>query len=243
MNNFDFIAGPTGGLAYHFNALRFRRHLWSPLLRDVRQWLEHDWNPKERELLIFGPSAGWTIPPSFLEKFEKVICVEPDPVARAILRLRFRKTRFEMISNPNILPWFSKADCFRNVLNQHKNASVLFANLLGQLPLLWSVANVSRDRAVAARHDFLSELRGRTWASYHDIISARAQINSTAPRMIELINTSTNETTQKIALQFFSENTNVVDHETLWLSENYKTLFSTWEIRPGRNHVIGFVHT
>jgi hypothetical protein len=237
VNSLDFLAGPTGGLVYHFSALRFRKRLWQPFLSDVNAWLEDEWQPKSRELLLFGPSAGWTLPERFLEKFDLVTCVEPDLSARALLRLRFRKVRFKMLSDPNILPWFANAEKWHSFLFDHKNSAVLFANLLGQLPLLWKAAGVTPEHAAHAQKVFSESLIDREWASFHDIFSAREKILAGSPKSLEGLTKD-----EDLALQFFHAGSSAVDHETSWLLSGQKNCFSTWQIRPGRNHVIAFIH-
>ena len=254
----DFLAGPTGGLSYHAAALRYRQTLWQPFLGSVENWLSQTWNPKSRDLVIFGPSAGWTLPAGFLARFDSVIGIEPDPIGRTLFRYRFRSAKqnpgikkLQLLSSENLLPWFSpRPQVFSDFLAQHAESAILFSNLLGQIPLLHP------DRALAAMIDkqelFIESLRGREWASYHDLLSGRAQVLPTAPKKLSA-QTAIAILTDLVPFSDFAEEifpagSQIVDHDTLWLSApdsgagRTSTELATWQIRPGVHHLVGFVH-
>jgi hypothetical protein len=83
----DHLFDPSGGLTYQLRALRYRRGLWAGFHATVAGWLS-DWQPNARTLVIVGPNAGHALPPGFLERFEQVIALEPDPIARHLLARR-----------------------------------------------------------------------------------------------------------------------------------------------------------
>src|SRR5262245_55213637 len=78
---------PTGGLIYHARALRFSAKRWAPFRREVATWLE-GWQPRERALLLVGPSGGYSLSEEFLRRFETVSAIDPDPLSRYIFSLR-----------------------------------------------------------------------------------------------------------------------------------------------------------
>ena len=200
-----------------------------------------DWGPtlntaKTTELIIFGPSAGWTLSEKFLAKFSKVICVEPDPFARLLFRLRFRKMKVEFDKRSDRLPWFAKDRSPKTIgrgteelLAKYPNAAILFSNLLGQVQLLMEKPNASFNER--AQNSLLSALAGRAWASYHDVVST-----TLTPKLapaITAINLS-----DLIEENFeVNEVRHVTDHETEWLGS---TRTSIWQIRPGIYHLVGF---
>lgn len=63
---------PSGGLTYHLRALRWRRRLWAPFRAQVAAWLAA-WQPPCSELLLLGPSAGYTLDPAFLSRFAAIL--------------------------------------------------------------------------------------------------------------------------------------------------------------------------
>lgn len=83
----DHLLDPSGGLVYHLRAARHRHGLWAPFHASVAGWLA-DWQPRRRELLIVGPSAGYALPDGFFTRFAQVTALEPDPLARWLLRRR-----------------------------------------------------------------------------------------------------------------------------------------------------------
>ncbi len=252
----------SGGLSYHFTALRHRK-LWRPFLKRVDQWLT-SWITPENELIIFGASGGWTIPANFLQRFERIIIVEPDPSARAILRLRFPLVEnWVMHADTALLPWFqnvpSQADrrlrtpaqsdldlaapAFHQnsdrlgvFLAKYPKAAILFSNLLGQVPLIWP-NELTPTEWEACNGRFLGALVGRNWASYHDLLSGNcipSLSTNEAPVWHE------NESLNQVGARVWADpNKNAVisDHGMDWLGASELTL---WHLRPETYHLIGF---
>jgi hypothetical protein len=232
---FNYALGPTGGLRYHLRAWRSRHTAWPPFRREVDRWLTQLWNPvAPRELLIFGPSAGWTLPLGFLTRYSSIIAVEPDPIARVLLSRRIpRHLQIKFVADPSILPWFS-AGRFAKFLDEHASAHVLFSNILGQIPLLRPVRSIGE-----AREEFLSNLAGRCWASYHDLISVRAR--STAALSGMECASLTQASLETLATDLFPKAKTAIDHDMVWLSHNRATHLAVWDLDPEIHHLIGFV--
>lgn len=254
MMNFDFFDGLSGGISYHFAALRFRRSLWAPFCVRVEDWLK-SWRAElpaadpsvdpSVDLIVFGPSAGWTLPTSFVASFQHVLAIEPDPLARALLKRRFGKyTHLETIDDPMLLPWFDPIapERLNTLLKEHPAAAVLFANVLGQVPLLLNPKQ--RHHAETSRRHLLHALNGRAWASYHDLLSSNAALKPNPPNEISGLNL------EEAADLFFSPTQagpdlplHVIDHDTLWISRGRCLKSGVWHLRPRQNHVIGFTHS
>ena len=222
----------TGGLAYHASALRYRGSLWRPFVGAVADWLS-SWQPSAPELIIFGSSAGWTLPVEFVTRFARIVCVEPDPVARWLFAKRFMGARLEFETRTTLLPWFGSGEWGR-FLTAHADAAVLFSNFLGQLPLLIPPLMRTPALSAQAQSEFLGDLRGREWASYHDVLSARAPLRLGAPLSLD----GEFELPQ-LAARFFDAGRaeTVLDHETSWLGASQ---FAVWHLRPGVHHIVGF---
>lgn len=232
MNRISYLWGPTGGFGYHMSALLYRHTLWRPFVSHLNEWLCREWAPNTHELIVFGPSAGWTLEREFLERFSRIIAVEPDPLAGPLLRRRFPRTSIDLIARDDLLPWFSnRDDCLNGLLEAHPRAAILFANLLGQLELLKPQMARTTDEARAI---FLRSLRGREWASYHDMFSS-----TTPPReSSEHAFMSGPLSAEKAALEFYSPGARVVDHDTLWLIEDHDWRPLLWQLAPRQYHLI-----
>lgn len=167
-------ANSAGGWRYHARAWARGRREWAPYLEWVAAKLGA-WRHGRRSALVFGPSAGYSLPNAWWESFERVACVEPDPLARRLLRLRApRAVRLEFLDGADALARLANqadASALRALLGREAGSAVLFANVLGQLPFLAGVRG-DPDPRWGAR--LLQELEGRPWASFHDAISARA---------------------------------------------------------------------
>src|SRR3954469_11531411 len=79
---------PAGGLRYHLRALG-AGHGWQPFRTALASWLANFDAPAQHAVLV-GPSAGYTFPDAFLRRFSAITVVEPDPIARFLLRRRLR---------------------------------------------------------------------------------------------------------------------------------------------------------
>ena len=228
------IGDPTGGLFYHLAALRFRRSQWRPFLSRVEEWLT-SWNPPEKTLIVFGPSAGWTLPKTFLARFERIVAVEPDPLARFLFARRFG--RVEFVSRTDLLPWL-RADVSGEPLTEFFReigpAAVLFSNLLGQVPLLLDPATFEA-RKKKADESFAQALGGRNWASYHDLVSSGREPATSA------IERGFSTDVESLAGEIFPQGAEISDHETAWISKGCSAKLAKWWLRPGAWHVIAFV--
>lgn len=242
---------PSGGILYHYLALRFSRSLWRPFLNTVAQWLG-SWNPQADELIIFGSSAGYSLPSEFLHRFRRVICVEPDPLARFLFQKRFRGLAIEfaperaLLAPLTDLPTGSSAkravERLQEFLARYPDAAVLFANVLGQLPLEFPHLSdeIFASHLIAIR----AAVKGRTWASYHDILSTWAHPTNLQPFALPAGPFDPEEfaklnlqppATKDIRLE-------VTDHQTSALSAGEPMQCTWWQIAPGRYHLIGFLH-
>ena len=216
----DHLLSPTGGLVYHLRALRHRHGLWAPFHRAVAGWLA-GWQPRRRELVIVGPSAGYALPAGFLRRFERVTALEPDPLARWLLahrpdagRLGF--SRLNCLATPDGLARLAAA---------HPEAAILFSNVLGQL-----AAPAEDWRRLIARH-----LSGHAWASYHDVISTTAPPKPGSEQALTIDDQSL-ETT---LAHFWPGGTiELTDHETFRLGGERPHRYTVWQITRQRWHLV-----
>jgi hypothetical protein len=144
----------SGGLIYHARAWR-AGHTWKSHRNSVRDFL-NAWNPPADTLVLVGPSGGYSLPAGWLKKFDEVIAVEPDPVARALFEWRL-KMKLTWLSQPLD---FNDPSLF--LAQIPPKSAILFCNLLGQV----SVSSAFKMKATLQK---ITE--GRPWASYHDVIS------------------------------------------------------------------------
>ncbi len=162
----------SGGLIYHFKALRYKAKLWRSFTLAVEQELEK-WPKRSNQILIFGCSGGYTLGSTWLKRYESVIGVDADPLAGLIFRANHPSVSFHFEHQSLFDAQFEKSlERFQRLLEKYPESDVLFSNLLGQLMI---------DLPVSARPSestwlvFLSQLRmklsQRNWASYHDLWS------------------------------------------------------------------------
>jgi hypothetical protein len=126
---------PSGGLVYHLRALRYGATLWRPFREAIGAWLVHHLPPGD-ELVLVGPSGGHCLPLAHLRRFRHLRVLEPDPLARLVLRPRVRGTHVEFDVRDRVLTPLLAGDAgLEAVLADCPRAAILFCNLLGQLHL------------------------------------------------------------------------------------------------------------
>lgn len=213
------LLSDSGGLAYHWRALR-HRHLWQPFIANVAQWLEA-WNPPQDELVIIGPSAGYTLDARFLGRFAQVIILEPDPLARALLRRRFPLVRFR----------HDPLDCFAGLhgplalRQQYPQAAFLFANSIGQ--------QLARLDSRWPAH-LLSALQDCSWASYHDVLASSRAPFTTGARLSQ-----DGESLEQLLAAFWSGGElEVFDHGSFGVLP--AAWHAAWSITPQQHHLVGW---
>lgn len=211
----------TGGPVWHARALFRRRLMWKEFRHNIQNWLD-DWNPRAHELLLIGPSAGWCLAESALRRFTIVHAMDPDPMASVLFRFMHPHVRLGEWMRGD---FFVQGDDF---LNQHPKAAVLFCNMLGQRRY------VNRD--IARVEDEISHvkmrLRGRDWASFHDLLSGEG----VADMPIRHLSAAPDQSTLLSALHLSGE----------WLDHLTRDVFPKssprqiipWQFAKGRLHLV-----
>ncbi|GAB2897324.1 hypothetical protein GCM10027046_28590 [Uliginosibacterium flavum] len=210
----------SGGLVYHWRALRYRRVLWAPFVVQVADWLA-SWQPPQNELVIVGPSAGYTLNGDFLARFKQVTILEPDPIARSLLRRRFAGMPFVE----------GRVDCFSSLAgpqalaDAYPQAAILFSNVLGQ-----KLAQLDPRWPAALQ----TALAGHSWASYHDVIAtAQAPVQAQARSF-------TTETSLEEVLVSFWPGGELVLHDHGSFGVLPAQAYAPWSITPAQHHLLGW---
>lgn len=185
VNHLQTLWNQAGGLPYHLAAWRHRQALWTPYALAVAGFLA-DWHPRERHLVVVGPSAGWNLPPGFLRQFTQVTAIEPDPLAAWLLQRRNPGARITVCRDDYFTPEHAQgwtANLVR-LFADFPDAALLFSDFWGQMIGLHPAA-VARETADGVVESWLylrykqtlrELLAGRTWASTHDRLVAHAPV-------------------------------------------------------------------
>ncbi len=220
----SYLLDPSGGVLYHLRAWRWQRTLWTPFHAEVRTWLS-GWRPKSPHLVLIGPSGGYALCEEFLARFTRISVLEPDPLARWLLRRRFP-------SAP--LHWegcaLTQTGGFGRLAAAFPDAAFLFCNLLGQ-ELQGQTADFNRGAWLA---ELEVALTGRSWASWHDLVSTER-----APSRRQRLCLS-----HAIALEellghyWLGGRLEVIDHETASICPAAPRRHAIWQLGPRRYHLI-----
>lgn len=221
----SYLFHPSGALPYHLRALRWRHNLWAPFHAQARRWLT-DWRPETKHLVLIGPSGGYALTAQFLERFAQITVLEPDPLARWLLRRRFPGIAFALRDSD----YLAKPGGFARLAATYPDAGFLFCNLLGQ-ELQGQPADF--DRAV-----WLAELepalRGRAWASWHDLVSTSRAPEGRAPACLD----QAMPLDELLARIWRDGDLEVTDHETAGLCPSTPRRYALWRLAPRRHHLI-----
>lgn len=215
---------PSGGLRYHLRAWRHDRQ-WAAFHLRVLTWL-HDWRPDARELVLLGPSGGYALPAAWLARFHTLHVLEPDPLARLILRRRFPRAAFAFHTADDL----AMPGGVARLVARHADAAFLFCNLLGQ-ELVGQPAGFNRR---AWLDELAAALQGRPWASWHELAStARRPARETVygarcPDSLE----------DALALFWKGGELDIVDHETFGMAPGAPREYAIWQLLPERWHLI-----
>ncbi len=212
----------SGGLRYRLRATLYRRTRWHAFRQAVADWLAA-WRPPCPRLVLVGPSAGHTLPLQDLSRFDQVVALEPDPLARRWLARRAAPLalRFEG------LDVLGGARPLCALHDRFPDAAVLFCNLLGQLPAPHG----------GGWHDVLAEvLPDRHWASYHDVVSTARRPLRQAPLHLS------DGTLEEVLAHFWrGGELPLVDHQAFRLDGGSAADYAVWPLCRGRYHLIEWV--
>ena len=240
---FAGLTNAAGGLAYHWLALRQRRALWTPYRLAVATHLRA-WAPLEQELVLIGPSAGWNLDSEFLMRFQLVHAIEPDPLARWLLRRRFPLVRWQMATRDYFDPaapqgWTAN---LASLFSDYPSQALLFFGFLGQMVVLHPDA-VAQEQgtgvvATAAFRRWKSALQGhlaqRSWCSLHD-----RWVGHSAPKP-EALSTdgATLARESSDPMHLWPRGAHVVDVFTDGLVPNQNRQLLLWRRMPDRWHAM-----
>jgi hypothetical protein len=168
---------PAGGLRYHARGFRYEKTLWYAFRFSLAEWL-YAWQPPEKRLVLVGPSAGYCFQPFFFERFEEIVCLEPDPVARHLFARRLRRAPLEAQPRLRFEPHdllLEDPARFRARLESEGDVAVLFSNIVGQFRVLLGVQTADEPRFARLRASLLPALGDRSYASFHDRVSGAVE--------------------------------------------------------------------
>ena len=228
---------PAGGIRYHLRAWRHRERAWAPFRAEIDAWLA-GWKPATGTLAIVGPSGGHCLPASLLARFERLVCFEPDPLARLIFTRRLRRA-----GGRRTVVWVSEDAWVAPVLDGagipaaaliDRDTALLFANFLGQVVFLVPDARwlTFRDAWRASLWPLLDEI---PWASFHDRVSGTI-VPCLAPGA-EL--RAPLDDAQIVTLYGEDQRGELLDHRAgELLPPGARYAYFDWPVVPGQHHLV-----
>ena len=225
----------SGGIVYHFSAWRHGR-LWADHRAATAQFLGA-WSTSERNLLLIGTSAGYSLPNALFSRFEQVVACEPDPLARRLFTKRFPDVTVRWLDDDFLGPRKGSMSVagLAEMRARFAGHAVLFCNVLGQLPVVHKEAD--GEQFIRFLTNIPEVLEGVSWASYHDRVSGPwpPQIHALQlPRSLdteELMNQAYAPLAGGQALEYW-------DHQTGALAAQAPRQIWLWQRTPSAFHLI-----
>lgn len=216
---------PSGGLFYHLRAWRWRRSRWLPFHSEVARWLDA-WRPQAAHLVLVGPSGGYALNARFLARFPRITVLEPDALARHLLRRRFAGFDFEFADSA----WLAHPEGGKLLALRYPDAAFLFCNLLGQ-KLAGQGAGHDRQSWLTALQ---AALHSREWASWHDLASTARR-----PDRFGQLSLPGDEPLDDLLVRFWIGGVlEIHDHECSGMLANSPRQYAIWYLAPGRYHLV-----
>jgi hypothetical protein len=170
-------AGGTGGLHWHLHA-RMSLQRWQGTHWAIEQFLSKI-SPGSDHLLLLGGSAGWMMPPSWLQRFQRIDAYDIDPLSPFLFRWRHGPS----LAPKNIAIQFHRKDAIANLpalLDEHPHACLWFDNLLGQVRYRLGDEDAAERQLLQIKR----LLAGRHWGSLHDMYSGPTDSQTTQVREV-----------------------------------------------------------
>jgi hypothetical protein len=232
---------PAGGVNYHLRARRHAKKLWEPFRWSLGQWLL-GWSPPEPNLVLVGPSAGYNLQPFLFERFERVVVLEPDPIARWLFRRHLarvpldRQPQLEFRGEDHLV---HHPERLLALLATLEPSALLFANVLGQITMLLD-AEAPGAELEAVKAGVRAAMSKRSWASFHD------RVSGPLPPDIEGLITSPRRWSDADVLErayHAAPGTGPVfelddHHSEGFFPEELPHHYLRWELEPGSHHLI-----
>lgn len=239
LNRLGQLINPAGGLKYHFIAHCHRDNLWAPFIEELNQWLLT--LKTQEKLLWIGPSAGYCIGEQFLNRFQSIDIIEPDAIARGLLSRKLKKHRHRFLAKKSLHP--HHLDEFLSFLeSEQQNSFILFSNILGQLPLLFTKELLTISTLHMKKEwqqqlsDFSQKLDRFAWASFHDRFSTTSKLDAFSGfhspyKKIDRLASSITPADQIRSLR-------ISDHHTDWVAPHLSRQILYWRRTKKHKHII-----
>lgn len=211
---------------YHLRAFRYGKSLWQEHVDAVARFLKSWQTPPN--LILIGPSAGYSLPLDWLARFDSITVVEPGWFARKILGSKLLSLNTP-VRYVNQSLSFEAPDFLRGL--DLTDAGVLFANVLGQV----EVKNEAK-----LGESLRATLQNVNWASYHDRFSCDQVVWTYPDGEVERV-LSTEELIPQTATQQYRQMPEVREHlasDVLATLGPKRVRYWDWQITPHQVHLI-----
>jgi hypothetical protein len=223
-------ASGTGGFHWHLQA-KMSLPRWETTQTAIAQFLTCI-DPGSDHLLLLGGSAGWMMPPAWLQRFRRIDAYDIDPLAPPLFKWRHGKA----LEAQGVDIQFHRLDAIASLpalLRSHPKACLWFDNVLGQVRYRLGDEEVAERQLGQLQH----MLQGRHWGSLHDMYSgptdAQTSLQRDIPRLVQAGTNLLNEEALQALLRKVDAKGIWQDHVTrVVFPSDTPTTWIPWAFRP-----------
>ncbi len=226
---------PSGGVMFHARAWRHEK-LWQGFNVAIAQWLE-SWDAPRDELILIGPSGGYTLPVNWLRSFRQIFAYDTDPLVPWLFPKRHPYARVKFIRSDVF--WKSgrlSLSPLKKILSDHPKASIAFCNVLGQLPL---EGDFNEHQWEIYLYELRLLMKDRKWASYHDLATIEPIPLERHQKVLNEYYNSDGKDLKRALGGVRKRNVTITDHlmRGRWTADLDKRMFA-WSLTTTSLHVI-----
>lgn len=229
------VTSKSGGLFYHYLALKYKNSLWSCYKKNLNKLIIDLKFPTEKIILV-GPSGGYALDADWVNQFSEVLVAEPDGLALKILSKKIKD--FKAIESPVSLDILN---C-KKFSKHAKTHTFIFCNLLGQLYTIYHDLGGDESSFEQWKELLALKLSEINFVSFHDVFSITSKNNLDSGMLTEAKTVS--DCLQMIKLNNLGNKMlQLTDHRTEGLfPEARPAKYLFWQMTPQNYHIMEFTH-
>ncbi|MCB0411424.1 MAG: hypothetical protein KDD22_02790 [Bdellovibrionales bacterium] len=159
----------SGGLVYHYRHLKYSKQ-WMPFKKELERWLLNH-SPQHGKLALIGPSAGYKVPDSLLQRYDAIYANDIDGLSSLLFQF-FHSTPIAQWNHENYFLSNERqinTSAFEQISKVYFDCHLLFCNFLGQLGFHFDFDETQCSKL----HKSLLTVNN-SWSSFHDLYSLEA---------------------------------------------------------------------
>lgn len=232
------FASLSGGVFYHYLGFRYSSNLWRPARDFISEQLKTFLSYQQQNVLLVGPSASYLLDERVLKSIPHLNCVDIDPLAQVLFQRR-HTLKCNWIKQNVFSNKAQKLDIgvTEKFLISHSQSTIVFCNILGQLPFLYPKTWKDPLALAKWKQEFLDLLEGRSVFSFHDRLTLTGE-KPTLKTLKHPHSLANNDLISKVS----TKSSEIIDHETAGIVNGANNTYCVWSMTPTEHHILECVY-